>query len=351
MPRVDLRAVRTELPEEQRPDYSRALLLPGPLPPLSHFGVTLLRHAAGTSLRYALYHLGLPMPEAPPFKTVRLRLYLDARALRGLLTGSPSGEVVLAALLEPGGAGAVPAEAARSLGAALGFHRLRLLRFRPPSARLLAPAPDERPKELWRRFRSHLTRLLPRVGDGLLAEVIAAVNRRVARHAGETAPPVLSRAAWELRTGGEADLRLFGVPDLLAPSWAEARERARAAREALAPHPLPGHDRYRGRFREAYRALLTQLTPLYRELAGQAAARGLLDTPEDAFFLPFDLAGDLAGARRPAWLEAAVRNNRAEYESLRRAAEPLELLSDQQEMSPLTGERPEWEWTPLLPLP
>jgi hypothetical protein len=336
--------------EEQRPAYSRALLIPGPLPPLSHLGVTLLRHAAGTGLRYTLYHLGLPVPEVPPFQTVRLRLYLDARELRNLLTHTPGGNDVVAALLEPGGTGMLPA-AARPLTAALGFHRVRLLRFRPPSSRLLVPQDSETPQDLWRRFRTHLTRLLPRVNDALLADVIASVNRRAARTAGEPLSPVLSRPAWELRTGGESDLRLFGVPDLLAPSWAEAPERAQRARQALQPYEVPGHDRYRGRFREAYRALLSQLAPLYRALALSAAERGFLDDPSDAYFLPLDLAGDLAAEKKPSWLETGLRGNRAEYESLRRSAEPLDLMSESQEMAPVASERPEWEWAPLLPLP
>lgn len=344
------REVFGELPEEQRPAYSRALLMPGPLPPASHLGVTLLRHAAGSGLRYALYHLGLPLPEAPPFRTIRLRLYLDARELRNLLTHAPGGPDVVAALLEPGGTGSLPA-AARPLAAALGFHRLRLLRFRPPSSRSLVPQGGETPKELWRRFRTQLSRLLPRVNDAFLADLIASVNRRAARAAGESLPPVLSRAAWELRTGGESDLRLFGAPDLLAPGWADAPERARAALLALQPHPVPGHDRYRGRFREAYRALLSQLAPLYAALARSAAERGFVDAPGDAYFLPYDLAGDLAAERKPAWLEAGLRSNRVEHESLCRAAEPLDLMSEKQEMSPLAGDRPEWEWGPLLPLP
>lgn len=336
--------------EEPRPAYSRALLIPGPLPPLSHFGVTLLRHAAGTGLRYALYHLGLPVPEVPPFKTIRLRLYLDARELRTLLNHAPGGGDVLAALLEPGGTGSLPA-AARPLAAALGFHRVRLLRFRPPPSRSLEPRRDEAPEELWRRFRIHLTRLLPRVNDALLADVIASVNRRAARAAGENLPPVLSRAAWELRTGGEADLRLFGPPDPLAPSWIEEPARVRAAREALHRYEVPGPDRYRGRFREAYRALLTQLAPVYRALARSAVERGFLADPDDAFFVPFDLAGDLAAARKPSWLQAGARSNRNEYESLRQAAEPLDLMSGDRDMAPVAADSPEWEWAPLLPLP
>jgi hypothetical protein len=338
------------LQPEPRPGYSRALLLPGPLPPLSHFGVTLLRHTVFTGLRYALYHLGLPLPEAPPLKIIRLRLYLDARELRSLLTAVPGGADVVAALLEPGGTGSLPA-AARPLAAALSFHRVRLLPFRVPADRPAGLAGSEPPEELWRRFRGRLSRVLARTNDALLADLISSIDRRTLRARGEEVPPVLSRGAWNLRTRGRGDLRRFGLPDPLAPSWADEPDLADAARRALEPHPLPGHDRYRGRFREAWRAALDQLAPLYRALARGAAGRGHLIQPDDAFFLPFDTAEDLAAPGRPAWIGDAVRGNRAEYESLRKAAEPLDLISEKQEMSPTGGERPEWAWAPLLPLP
>ena len=44
-------------------------------------------------------------------------------------------------------------------------------------------------------------------------------------------------------------------------------------------------------------------------------------------------------------------DNRSEYESARQAAEPFDILSARQETSPMEGERPEWAWGPLLPLP
>lgn len=335
---------------EERPAYSRALLIPGPLPPMSHLGVTLLRHAVGTGLRYSLYHLGLPLPDAPPAKTVRLRLYLYGKDLRPLLSDAPGGEEILGALLEPEGAAHLPAVPQR-LASAMAFHRARLFRFRPPDRRPPALRGDESPEQLCRLFRSTLTRLLPRIGDALLAEMIAAINRRAARAAGKAVPPVLSRAAWNLRAGRRANLGLFGRPDILAPSWAQAPELAGSALQALEKHPLPVHDRYRGRFREAWRAALDRLAPIHGALARQAAARGLLDSPEDAFFLPMDLVGDLAAAEKPAWLEGAVRNNRVEYDSLRRAAEPLDRMTDRQEMAPTGEAAPEWDWTPLLPLP
>jgi hypothetical protein len=335
---------------EPRPVYSRALLLPGPLPPLSHFGVTLLRHAVGTGLRYSLYHLGLPLPESPPAKIIRLRLYLDAKALRSLLTPEPAGADVVAALLEPGEFGSLPATA-RPLAATLSFHRMRLLPFRVPADRPARLGGKETPGELWRRFRQRLSRVLNRTNDALLADVISSIDRRTLRARGEDVPPVLSKSAWTLRTRGRGDLRRFGLPDPLAPCWAEEPNLAFAARHALQPYPLPGHDRYRGRFREAWRAALGQVAPLYRALARSAADRGFLADPEDAFFLPLDAAEDLTASHKPAWIEGAVRSNRAEYESLRKAAEPLDLMSEKQEMAPTGGERPEWAWGPLLPLP
>lgn len=335
---------------EERPAFSRALLLPGPMAPMSHLGLTLLRHAVGTALRYALYHLGLPLPEAPPARAVRLRLYLYGKDLRPLLADVPGGEEVLGALLEPEGVAPYPAVPER-LGATLAFHRVRLLRFRPPSPRPLDLRGDESPDELLQLFRSTLSRLLTRVGDAALAELIAAINRRVARAAGEDVPPVLSRAAWSLRTRGKGNLSQFGPPDIFSNSWATAPDVLVAARKALEAVPIGGHDRYRGRFREAWRAALDALAPIYAKLAAQAAQRGLLDDPADAYFLPFDLTGDLTAPDRTSWLETAVRNNRAEYDSLRRAAEPLDRMTERQEMAPLTGKCPEWNWTPLLPLP
>jgi hypothetical protein len=321
------------------------------MPPLSHLGVTLLRHGVGTGLRYSLYHLGLPLPDAPPVRTIRLRLYLFGKELRPLLADVVGGQEVLGALLEPEAAAQYPA-VPQKLGAALAFHRIRLLRFRPPPQRPASLRGDETPDEIWQRFRATLTRLLPRVGDALLSDLIAAINRRTARAAGEDVPPVLSRAAWSLRTKARVNYSLFGPPDILLPSWAAAPERAEQARQALASAQVAGHDRYRGRFREAWRALLDRLSPLYAAYARKAAERGLLDRPEDAYFLPLDLAGDLAADHKPGWIADAVRNNRAEYDSLRRAAEPLDRMTERQEMSPLgEGQPAEWDWTPLLPLP
>jgi len=56
--------------------------------------------------------------------------------------------------------------------------------------------------------------------------------------------------------------------------------------------------------REGLPVLLDRPRPLYRAVAATATARGLLDTPEDAFFLPLDLAGDLTQECKPSWLES-----------------------------------------------
>jgi hypothetical protein len=352
--------------EASTPVASRALLTPGPLAPLSHLGVTLLRHVAATGLRYSLYQLGLPMPEAPPVRIVRLRLYLDEGKLGALLAGAPGGEAVAQALIDPGGAGGIEdrggqaRRAARALASTLAFHgaRLRLVPRRLPR-RLAAAAAGAPPADALSAFETGVGRVLRATNDALLADLVAAIDRRARRARlgnDSAAPPAITPAAHRflsdqapIRRG--ADLARFGAPDPRAPSWGERPDLAMAARRALEGWPLPPVDPLRGRFRETYRAALTLLAPLVRALAEGAVARGLLDTPDDAFFLPFDLLGDLAGERRLAWMDTAVAANRAEHESLRKAAEPLEILVTGQETTPDTGERAEWDLAPLLPLP
>jgi len=346
------------------PALSRALLTPGPLAPLSHLGVTLLRHVAATGLRYSLYQLGLPMPEAPLVRIVRLRLYLDEGKLGALLAGAPGGEAVAQALVDPGGAGGIEdrggsAQRAETLGNAstLAFHRARLRLVPRRLPRRLATAPESAPPaEVLSAFESGVGRVLRATNDALLADLVAALDRRARRGNGSAVPPAITPAAHRFLSGQApahrgADLARFGAPDLRAPSWAERPDLAAAARRALEGWPLPPVDPLRGRFRETYRAALTLLAPLARALAEGAVARGLLDAPDDAYFLPFDLLGDLAGGRRLAWMEAAVVANRAEHESLRKAAEPLEILAIGQETTPDAGERAEWDLAPLLPLP
>jgi hypothetical protein len=200
-------------------------------------------------------------------------------------------------------------------------------------------------------LRDHLSGGLERVNDALLAEVIATLDRRTLRARGAAAPPVVSGSAWALRKGRHGDLGRFGLPDPLAPSWREEPGAAEEACRALALQPLPERDSLRGRFREVYRLLLSALAPLLAELGRRGVASGSLATAEDLFFLPWETGEELAGERHLAWVEGAVVNNRAEHSSLARAAEPLDEMSSQQEMTTLQGDRPEWRWAPLLPLP
>jgi hypothetical protein len=325
---------------------SRALLFPGPLAPLSHFGVTLLRQAVASGLRYSFYHLGLPLPEPPPVRIVGLRLYLDGPALAGLVAAEPGGPAVAAAALDPAGDGGWPPGSGR-VRAAAAFHRLRLLAERQPPRRARAAPAD--PERLWKHFRGELSRLLTATNDALLAEIVCSLTRRARRAAGKEAPPCLSLAAWRLCRGGRVPLGRFGPPDPLRPSWARAPERVPRALEAIAGAPLPPRDSRRGRFREVWRLGLDRLGAIYFDLARSAVERGALSTLEGAFFLPFAVAEDLAGATG-GWLAAAAERNRREHAAALIAPEPPELLTDSPAEGP-GGPRPDWEWAPLLPLP
>lgn len=333
------------------PWASRALLLPGPLPPLSHFGVTLLRHVTGAGLRYALYHLGLPLPASPPVRIVRLRLYLDGEAVRRRLEPEPGGSEVAAALLDPGGAGRLPPEA-RRLAAAAAFHRARLaLAWRSP-ARRPGPVAGAEPDLLWDGLRRELSRLVPALGDAVLADLLAALSRRARRARGEAASPCLSRSARRLLDGARTRLDLFGPPDPRLPSWAAAPARAAACvaavRSALAPAPW---DRGRGRFRETYRATLDRLLPGLRALAAASAERGALAGADDVFFLPFDLGAELGRGGASARISGAVAANRREHQGWSAAAAPGERLASAAGAQEPAEAEADWECAPLLPLP
>jgi hypothetical protein len=324
---------------------SRALLFPGPLPPSSHLGLTLLRHVAGSGLRFALHQLGRPLLERVPVRLVRLRLYLDGDALAKSVGEDAAGRLLTDAVIDPGGIGGEPLPP--GLHAAAAFHglRLKLAPRRLPRVARLGAAPE------WMELRAHLTRLLPATNDAFLAEVLAALDRRERRRRGEALPPVLSRAAQAARAGGRPPLSRFGPPDPHRPSWARALDREGGAREALAgdgPRPVDGR---RGRFREVYRQALDLWTPGFLELARRALERGVLKQLDDAFFLPLETADDLESPLPMEWLAAAVAGNRREYAALLGAAEPGDLLERPEAVSGPPGPRPEWEWAPLLPLP
>ena len=327
-------------------------MTPGPLPPLTHLGATLLRHAVATGLRYALYQLGLPLPEAPPVRIVRLRLYFDGAKLERFLRDVPGGVEVVAALLDPGGAGELPRSGRGGvrLAAAAAFHRARLRLVREPAARLPEVGPTAPDEEPWARCQRELSRLLRPTSEALLGELLAALDRRARRARGEEVPPASSRSSLKLIAGRRVPLERFGVPDPVAPSWASRPEVAERVRREVAAGPRPTAHRLRGSFRETYRAALTRLEPLLAAHASAALERGSIEKEADAYFVPLDLQGDLAGRSRPRWVAQAVRDNRAEREGLLAAPEPADLLRTGLEMEETEGESA-WDRSPLLPLP
>lgn len=327
---------------------SRALLVPGPLPPSSHLGLTLLRHVAASGLRYALYHLALPLPESPPVRLVRLRLYFDSEALAKTLGSDPTAQAVGGALLDPGGVAQAPLPS--RLRAAAAFHRLRL-RLVPRRLPRPAAPPPAAPEALWSELRRDLSRSLRATDDALLAELLAALDRRERRRRGVSQPPVLSRAAAAMRDGGRPPLERFGPPDPFRPSWARSLQREGAARDELAETSRPPAHPLRGRFRETHRALLERWTRPFGELARQACERRLIAEPDDAYFLPLETADDLASAEPLRWLAAAIAANRREYAAYLEAAEPGDLLASALSIEGPPGPRAEWDLTPLLPLP
>ena len=331
------RRAETPSPEDggTLPRLSRTLLLPGPLPPNTHFGVTLLRHVVGTGLRSALHRLGLPLLPAPPVRIVALRLYLDRDALMRELGEAAGAAEALGALLDPEGAAPPSPGGARLRGAGLP-HRLRLRR--PTPLRRRGPARGSALEEL----HATLSALLPALSDALLAELLSSLSRRRERAGGKPRPPCTGREAARFQRGDEARLECLGPPEPLLASWASGGV-PEAASDPLA---APGH-RHRGRFREQYRAALDLLAPAYRLLAEEATDRAVLDDPSDAFFLPLDLAADLDADHRPDWLAPAIAANRREYISCRTRPSPPDRIDPD---SDTTAPPEAWELCPLNPL-
>jgi hypothetical protein len=307
-------------------ECSRALLFPGPQPPLSHFGATLLRHTLATGLRYALHGLGLPMPERPPVRIVRLRVYLDPAKLLAQLEAGAASEQVVEALVDPAGTGDLPSEAA-ALRGALAFHRARLRLPRRQGRGGERVEPGLPAAEIWPAFRAELSRQQRVLNDALLGELIASLGRRAKRHQEREVLRCLGREAHRLRSGRRADLSSLGAPDAMVPSWEETPRATEIVSELLAQRQVPPLDRLRGGFREAYRRMLSTTRESYLSLATSAYERGVLETPGDAFFIPFDLAEDLTAETRPGWLAGAVASNRLEYQGLLETGGPPESIA------------------------
>lgn len=294
------------------------LLLPEPQPPLSHFGATLLRHVLASGLRYSLYHLGLPLPDKAPTRIEKLRLSFDAATLRRQLDDTAESRAVLGALLEPEGE---MGAGERIPAGAVFFHRLRLrlARLRRPVG--LRPPPDAALPALESHFREQLSRAMPALGDALLDELLTALSRRQRRSRGRVLPGCLGPQAAAWIAGRNAKLEYLGPPDPLVASW--AAEQPDIERSAIGS---PGRRQGgRGRFREIYRRTLDGLRPVLAALGGGAHERLVVGHPDDLFFLPFELLGELTGNEKPPWLDAALLRNRAEYFGLLREAEPATL--------------------------
>lgn len=308
----------------------RRLLLPGPYPPLSHLGATVMRHAVHAALRYALYQLGQALPESPPTRFVALRLYLDGPALAEVLGPRADSREVLGALLDPGGAAIAPLP--MRLRGMMWFHRRRLVARASPLGRLLWRVPGRSAEHAAREHQAGelqtlLSQRLPALGEALLGELVAALDRRRARAAGHDLGPVQSREAKRLLNGSRADLARLGLPDPLVPSWLAKTPNISPGARAAALSACPEH-RLRGGFRERYRLLLDELRPCLLAAGSRAVAKGHLNSVDDLFFLPLDLLGDLDTAQKPAWLAGAIESNRAEWLELQQRNAPADTLGN-----------------------
>jgi len=327
--------------------YSRALFLPGPIAPATHLGITLQRHVVVAGLRYALYHLGFPLPERPPVKIVQLRLYLDVEALREHLGDHAGAAEVVGALCDPCGS-LTADEQTGEVAAAAVFHRLRLATLRRRRPRHLAETVGS--ESPWTVFRSGVTRWLDLLNDAFLTEVLTSRSRRRRRGEGKPVEATLPREAWRFRSDRDCRLDCLGPADLFASSWSLDHVCRDLALDRTAEEPIAKRDNSRGLFRETYREMLSQLRVAYLALADTAHERGVLDHPDDAFFIPFDLASDLAGPERPGWLEEAVESNRREHQSYLAAAPPSDLLDSANPVVSGLERREEQGWNCLLPI-
>ena len=331
---------------ESLPRLSRSLLTPGPQPPISHFGLTLLRHVVATALRYSLYQLGMPVPDAPPIRILSLRLYLDATPLEKLLGDPPGGERLLAALLQP--SAGISATLPTSIRAAATLHRLRL-RLGLHRRRRGRPIDAEGSlrERLWGSFEDRLQRSQPRLGDAMLNEILAVLRQQDV--APEEPAVFLGRQAWKALSGGRCDYSQLGPLDPLHPSWAEDEQRYANLLGKVRPMPMPTlRAGSRGSFREAYRGFLSEVRPSLSALGENAEAEGVVERGEDLFFIPLQLCDELLGERRPTWLDAAVATNRQEYEGLLRAPEHADEIHGSPALAEPVDRSADWQLAPVL---
>lgn len=348
-------------PEEgEYPQLSRALLTPGAQPPLSHFGLTMMRHVVATGLRYALFQLGCGMPDGPPIRLVGLRLFLDRRPLIEVLGGQDAENNLLSALLDPAAtvAGGLP----RRLAGAVAFHRVRILLQRRSRLRVKRLRVGASPAENRELLTSHLRMRSLLLGDAVLGELLSVLRRQSDDRRLPSLGPA-ARAGWRL---GRADLDDLGILDPLHPPWTgpyhpdrvdlvdAANDRRILAPEIGAADRLGPYrkSRRRGAFREVYRGVLTELSPVLDALRAGATEDGTLARPTDLFFVPFPLLDELTIGKRPSWLDAAVATNRAEYVRVLESPEQPQIMWKAPALEIGQVRTPaEWAMTPLLPVP
>jgi hypothetical protein len=193
---------------------------------------------------------------------------------------------------------------------------------------------------------------MPYLCDAALGELVTSLARRRLRHFGKPPGGALGQVALQVHQGRDADLRALGALDPMAGSWVETalapdeiRERARRAR---GDRELPARSGRRGGFREAYRWVLSEARPLLIELGHRGVEEGVLDAPDDVFFLPFDLGAEFGASRRPSWLGAAVAANRREHQSLAREPEHADEIEGPPVLATLDDRSAGWDTAPLL---
>jgi hypothetical protein len=94
--------------------------------------------------------------------------------------------------------------------------------------------------------------------------------------------------------------------------------------------------------------VLSEARPLLVELGTLGVEEGIVDAPDDIFFIPFDLGAELGAARRPSWLAAAVTANRREHQALTHEPEHADTIEGSPALSPLHDRSGDWDTAPLL---
>jgi hypothetical protein len=192
---------------------------------------------------------------------------------------------------------------------------------------------------------------MPYLCDAALGELVTSLGRRRLRHSGEEIGGALGLVALQAHQDRSPDLSALGPLDPLSPSWAESvigpEELARRAQRARGDARLPARSGRRGGFREAYRWVLSEVRPLLVELGNRAQQEGIVEAPDDLFFIPFDLGVELAAPKRPSWLAAAVAANRREHAALTLEPEHPDELDVPPALAPLHDRSADWDIAPL----